>query len=143
MIYLDASYILKCYLDEPGTTEVLALVHNNRGCSSSLHGRVEFWAGVHRHLRENRISSKRAQLLWQQFRRDERDGIWHWFELNHGIIRRACESIETLASNIFLRSGDALHLACAAGNGFSKIYSSDPVLLGAASHFGLTGINVY
>jgi len=38
MIYLDESYIIKCYLDEPGTSEVLALVQGNLGRSSSRTG---------------------------------------------------------------------------------------------------------
>lgn len=35
MIYLDASYIVKCYLRETGTPEVTALVEANAGCTSA------------------------------------------------------------------------------------------------------------
>jgi len=42
MIYLDSSYVFKCYINEPGRQRVLSLVQNSSGCSSSLHARTEF-----------------------------------------------------------------------------------------------------
>lgn len=143
MIYLDGSYVIKCYLNEPGTSEVLGLVRRNPGRSSSMHGRLEFWSGVHRHLREGNISMKEAHAVSQQFRSDEGAGLWHWLALTDRVVRRACDAFERLDPKIFLRSGDALHLACAIEHGFAEIYSGDRVLLAAASHFGLNGISVY
>lgn len=52
MIYLDSSYIFKCYINEPGTREVLSLVQNSVGCGSGLHARAEFWSGLHRRVCE-------------------------------------------------------------------------------------------
>lgn len=143
MIYLDASYIVKCYLHEAGSREVLALLQSSSGRSSALHGRAEFYSGVHRHLRKEHISSRDATAVWQQFERDERLGIWHWLALSEAVIRRACNVFEKLDARTFLRASDALHLACAAENGFSEIYSGDRILLGAASTFGLNGVSVY
>ncbi len=143
MIYLDSSYIIKCYLDEPGSAEVLDLVRRSQGRSSSLHARSEFWSGVHRHLRERNISLRQAHRVWQQLEQDENDGIWNWLTLTETVVRRACRAFEQLKSDVYLRSGDALHLACAAENGFAEIFSGDRVLLMAAPHFGLRGINVY
>ncbi len=31
MIYLDSRYIFKCYINEPGTREVLSIVQNSSG----------------------------------------------------------------------------------------------------------------
>jgi predicted nucleic acid-binding protein len=143
MIYLDASYIIKCYLHEVGTREVMALVQCSAGSGSALHGRAEFWSGVHRRFREKSISAVQAREVWRQFERDERSGVWHWFPLTHAIVKGACDMFEKLGGNIFLRASDALHLSCAAQNGFVDLYSGDRVLVAAASHFGLNGISVY
>jgi predicted nucleic acid-binding protein len=37
---------------------------------------------------------------------------------------------------------DALHLACAAEQGFQEVYTSDGRMLKAARYFHLTGVNV-
>jgi|ERR1041384_1851706 predicted nucleic acid-binding protein len=143
MIYLDSSYIFKCYINEPGTTRVLALVQNTSGCGSGLHARTEFWSGLHRRVCEAVTSTEEARKVWRQFEQDERAGVWNWLALNDTVVRRACEIFEKLPSDVFLRSADALHLACAAENRFTEVYSGDRILLQAARHFGLKGINVY
>jgi predicted nucleic acid-binding protein len=143
MIYLDSSYIFKCYINEPGTPRVLSLVQNSSGCSSSLHARTEFWSGLHRRVCETVTSIEDARKIWRQFEEDERTGVWHWLPLNDIVIRRACDVFEKLPPEVFLRSGDALHLACAAENRFTELYGGDRTLLSAATHFGLNGISVY
>jgi hypothetical protein len=84
-----------------------------------------------------------VRKIWRQFEQDERAGAWHWLPLNDIVIRRACDVFEKLPPDVFLRSGDALHLACAAENRFTEVYSGDRILLAAAPHFGLNGISVY
>ena len=143
MIYLDSSYIFKCYINEPGTPRVLSLVQNSSGCSSSLHARTEFWSGLHRRVCETVTSIEDARKIWRQFEEDERTGVWHWLPLNDIVIRRACDVFEKLPPEVFLRSGDALHLACAAENRFTELYSGDRTLLSAAPHVGLNDISVY
>jgi predicted nucleic acid-binding protein len=142
MIYLDTSYILKCYLNEPGTAAVLQLVQTNPGRASAAHARAEVWTGIHRHLRGGNLSSRHAQAVWRAFERDERQGLWHWLPIDAGVIRRACAASEHLPTNRSLRSSAALHLACAAENGFTDIYSNDKNLLGAARFFGIHPKNV-
>jgi predicted nucleic acid-binding protein len=143
MIYLDASYIVKCYLREAGSREVLALVQRRRGRSCALHGRIELYSAVHRRLGEKHLSAQEAAAVWKRFESDERSGLWHWLALTENVIRRACDVFEKLPPDVSLRSADALHLGCAVENRFTEIYSGDRILLAAAPHFGLNGISVY
>jgi len=142
MIYLDTSYIIKCYIHESGTPEVLQLVQTHPGRAASLHGRTEFWAAVYRHVREGNLDRDQAIKVWRLFENDERKQLWRWLPLNDAVTQRACSVFEKLGASVFLRSSDALHLACAAENGFAQIYSNDKHLLASAQYFGLTGCNV-
>ncbi len=142
MIYLDANYIVKCYLREAGSAQVLRLVQNSTGRSSALHGRAEFFSAVHRRLRERHLSARDAAAVWKQFEADEHSGLWHWLAVTENVVRRACITFEKLEPTVFLRASDALHLACAAENQFPAVYSGDRILLEAAPFFGLEGLNV-
>lgn len=142
MIYLDTSYIIKCYVNEPGTNEVLDFLEEGPGRAAALHARTEFWSGIHRHFREGNLNRKQAGEVWRHFARDEGEGLWHWLPVTEEVVRRSCAVFEALGESVFLRSADALHLACAAVNDFAEVYSNDRRLLDAAAFFGLNGVNV-
>jgi predicted nucleic acid-binding protein len=108
-----------------------------------MHARVEVWSGIHGRIRDKSVSFSDARNVWRQFERDELSGIWRWLSLTQNVVKRTCEAFEKLAPDVSLRSADALHLACAAENRFTEVYSSDRILLAAAPHFGLNGVNVY
>ena len=42
MIYFDAAYIAKCYLNEPGADRVRAVAHDAEGLASCELARLEF-----------------------------------------------------------------------------------------------------
>jgi predicted nucleic acid-binding protein len=73
---------------------------------------------------------------------DQQTNVVQWLALTPQVFSRAARSFRNLPPSVFLRSSDALHLACAAENGVANIYSNDRHLLAAAAHFGLTGINI-
>lgn len=142
MIYLDTAYIAKCYLPEPGAEEVQALARTSEGLCSSEWGRLEFYSVLHRHVREGRLSRPNMRKLAGFFQEDEADGVWTWLPVTSELLTSTALRIVELPSKTFVRSGDAVHLQCAAENGFKEIYSNDRHLLAAAKHFSLEGMNV-
>jgi predicted nucleic acid-binding protein len=142
MIYLDTSYIVKCYLREPGTDIVLDWLQGKSDLTCCLHGRLELIAAFKRHVREGRLIEEHFLSSLKLLEKDERAGIWQWIPVSSELIQKACKHVASLPSTIFIRSADALHLACAAENGFTSIYSHDRHLLGAAEHFGLEGKDI-
>lgn len=142
MIYLDTCYILKCYLTEPGSTEVRGLTQSADGLASCVLARVEFAATVHRHLREGRLSETDARQVLHDFKADEDAGFWNWLGLTLALLDDARAAYETLPPSVFVRANDAIHLTCARIHGFREIHSSDRHVLAAAPFFSLKGVNV-
>ena len=141
MYYLDTSYIAKCYLNEPGTAEVLAWVEGKTGLCCSVHGRIELWSALCRHRREGRITGQQFRSVLAAVAADERNAVWTWLDICRETVEAACGTVETMAGGPVLRSADALHLACAEEHGFRSVYSHDRIMLASAAHFGLEGID--
>jgi len=142
MIYFDTSYIAKCYLNEPHAEVVRELAMQSKGLTCSQLGRVEFWSVLNRHVREERLTTKQAHGIRQIFSKDETGNVWNWIPLSNDLIMKACETLEHLPRNLFIRSADAIHLVSAKEHGLNEIYSNDNHLLQCASFFGLRGKNI-
>ncbi len=142
MIYFDAAYIAKFYLDEPESPAVRALAETDGEVACSLHGRIEVLTVFHRKLRERAISPKAFAALCEQFESDCAIRLWEWLPLTAGLVDDLARKLRRLSPSVFLRAADALHLASAAEGGFAEIYSNDRHLLAAASHFTLRGTSV-
>lgn len=142
MIYCDTAYLLKYYLDEPGSAPVAELINRQTGVASLSLARLELQAAFHRKLREGQLEAKAHKALVAQLADDHRAGIWTWLEVDEHLLDQAARRFASLPANVFLRASDALHLACAKEHGFREIYSNDQHLLAAAKHFGLKGRNV-
>jgi predicted nucleic acid-binding protein len=142
MIYFDAAYIAKCYLNEPGAEPVRKLAQGTQGVCSSELGRLEFACAVQRHRREGHINAREARQALANFKQDEESGVWHWLPITSALIGQVWEWVNSLPKEVFLRAGDAIHLGCAREHGFREIYTSDRHMLGGARHFGLVGIDV-
>ena len=69
-------------------------------------------------------------------------GVWTWLPFDEPVQTMVAQICLKLATAVFIRSGDAVHLATAALHGFSEIHSHDRHLLNAASEFGLKGLDV-
>jgi uncharacterized protein len=73
---------------------------------------------------------------------DETAGVWTWLPFDAAVEHAIERAFLGLASRVFLRTGDAIHLATASLHGFAQIHSHDTHLLAAAAVFGLTGVDV-
>jgi predicted nucleic acid-binding protein len=142
MIYFDTAYIVKCYLHEPGSSAVRALLYEHQGAACCILGRLEFSAALKRAIRENRLDGRVLDTVFAVLREDDRNAVWSWLPLSPALIELAISEIRALPKDIAIRSADALHLVCARENGFAEIYSNDRHLCAAAPFFQLKPVNV-
>ena len=141
-MYFDTAYLAKLYIAEEGSDAVRNRAANAEHLFCSAHGRVELAFMFHRKLRERSIRRRHFEEIWRQVDADETEGLLHWLPLTPAILDAAANAARDLPASCFLRSSDALHLACARENGFREIFSNDTHLLAAAKHFGISGKNV-
>jgi predicted nucleic acid-binding protein len=142
MVYFDAAYIAKFYLDEPESERVRRLAEESGEVACCVHGRVEVLIAFHRKLRERAFSPRVFAAVLEQFEADCESAVWSWLPISAKLIETLSDRVGKLDRSVFLRSADALHLAGAAEQGFKEIYSNDRHLLAAATHFGLRGLSV-
>jgi len=142
MIYFDTAYLLKCYVAEPNCHFVRQLFRQHQQVSSCEFAKIEFAAGIHRAVREGRLSEADVSVIQAQLQADASTGLLSWLPFNQSLVQSAQSAFLSLDRNVFLRSGDAIHLICACSHGFKEIHSNDQHLLRAAGHFGLLGVNV-
>src|SRR3954469_19620106 len=113
-MYLDAPYLVRLYVDDPGADEVRALVQSAADIPASLiHGRAEVIAALHRGLRDGRIDALELSELIGQFTDDCDAGLFTWIPLTDSIIARVTAMYRAAPATLFLRAADALHVACA------------------------------
>lgn len=107
MVYLDASALVKRYLQEVGTAEVEALIDEAQLTATSLISRAEVVAALSKAARMNLVTKEEAAHAAQQFRAD-------WpalFRLR--LDETTLAQADSLAWNYGLRGFDAIHLATA------------------------------
>ena len=141
MLYFDTSYLVRLYLDDTGCEPVRELAAQNE-IASCWHAQAEILCALHRGLREGRLDAEQYRAQLDQFRSDRAVGAFCWLPLADPILVRLDRIVTTAPAATFLRAADALHLACAAENGFTEIYSHDRHFLAAAPLFGLRGVNL-
>jgi len=141
VIYLDTSYLVRLYFEDPGFAAVRELAASDH-VACALHGQAEAAAAFHRKLREGAVAAKAFKALLAQFEADHEAGAIHWLPPNAGTLKRVRRVYAGLPASVYLRGADALHLATAAQHGFRTVHSNDAHFLAAASHFGLKGVNV-
>ena len=88
------------------------------------------------------MTRREMTAILKELEDDERNGVWQWFGLTSALLDKARRAVLDMPSTVFLRSGDALHLACAEEHGFDELYTNDRHMLEAARYFRVTGVNV-
>jgi predicted nucleic acid-binding protein len=141
-LYFDTSYLFRVYSREPGHQEVAALLPGCTTICSATHARAEFAAVVLRKRRENADTMKYLRELHEQFLDEWRDGHIRLLPLTEPVFERVEAVMNKAPKSTFLRTADAMHLACAEVHGFTEVYSNDRHFLAAAPLFGLKGINL-
>ena len=126
MIYFDAAYVAKCYLNEPGADRVRQVAYGAAGLASCELARLEFASILKRHVREHHVTRREMTAILKEFEEDEQNGVWQWFSVTSELLEKARRAVLDLPSKIFVRSGDALHLACAEEHGFEGLYQRSP-----------------
>jgi predicted nucleic acid-binding protein len=142
LLFFDTSYLVRLYLDDGGFEAVRGRAGAGRAIASAWHAQAEVIAAMHRAFRERGIEPEAFALLIAQFIKDGKEGGFCWLSLTDGVQQRIERVVQGAPATVFLRAADALHLACAAENGFTEVYSNDRRFLDAAPLFGLRGINL-
>jgi len=106
ILYLDTSALVKRYIREAGTDDVIPLIENADSVGSSSLTKVEMAAALEKAIRQEWITRKSALQAWHDF-------LEHWssfarMNISSGTIERA----SALAWEYSLRGYDAVHLAC-------------------------------
>ena len=138
-MYFDTSYIAKFYCNELESSRVRALVRNADTIYSSLWALAEFYAVLHRRVREGLYSPANVSNLASRFSAHIGDGLWNLIPVTEGLLRRTSALILSAPQDLFIRTADAVHLITAKEAGEREVWTNDRHMLAAAAYFGLTG----
>ena len=138
-MYLDAAYVAKFYVEEPDAPAIRAIMRRAQTLTTSAWSVAEVTCALHRHLRQRNLDARLYRDLLDSFREHTETGFWTPVPVTEAVLARMQTSVEALPADVYLRAGDAVHLASAAEIGEREIWTSDRHLLSAAPHFGLTG----
>ena len=142
VIYFDTAYLLKCYINEKGSQEIRTLAGRHAQIACCEYGRIELYAAFHRALEEGFIDTAYFETIIEQFEQDDQDGIWTWLPFDREITENLMSAFKALPRDMYLRTGDAIHLCCAAFNKITHLYTNDAHMLKAADYFRVNASNV-
>lgn len=107
ILYLDTSALIKAYVNEDGTAEILGAMNRAEAVASHLIAFVETNAAFARLSREKVLDEKQCEAVKQEFTRDWRNYIQ--VGVDQVLVQRASGLAEAFA----LRAYDSVHLAAA------------------------------
>lgn len=89
MLYFDAAFIAKFYLEEPESEAVRALAEDSTGVVSLVIGRLETELVFSRKLREGTLTTRGRETLIAQFQVDCEEGLWSWLPVTDELVEPA------------------------------------------------------
>ena len=107
ILYLDTSALVKRYVQEAGTSEVLELIERADTVGSVVLTQVEMAAAFARAVRLNLVRREEAETAWEDFLKD-----WPFFA-RLTLTPAALDRAARLAWDYGLRGYDALHFSAA------------------------------
>ncbi|MCS7022080.1 MAG: type II toxin-antitoxin system VapC family toxin [Gemmataceae bacterium] len=107
IIYLEASALVKRYVEEQGSEQLRRLLNRQSLVATAAITSVELAAALTRGVRGQRLSQQEADLIWQSFQNEWNDFIQ--VSVGSKVIHQAIECARTYG----LRGYDAVHLAAA------------------------------
>lgn len=137
VICLDACYLAKLLCEEPDSQRIADLVADHETVACAAHGRAEVATTLHRKRREGAITAAEHARASERLAALVARGNVRWLPLVDAVFGRIERVYGTEGSVIHVRSGDALHLACAVEHGFDIIWSSDRQMQAGARAFGI------
>jgi len=107
LLYLDSSALVKRYVSEPGSEEVLQQIGEAAAISTAAISRAEIAAALAKATRFGLLTREEAQLAYQAFRQEWPDLIR--LRVTEPVLDRAAD----LAWDLGLRGYDSVQLAAA------------------------------
>ena len=106
-LYLDASALVKRYVQEPGSEEVIAFLDQAQRWATAAITKVEVAAALAKAVRMNMLSPDEGETAWQAFLAD-----WPFLD-EISVTSPLLGTAASLAWEHHLRGYDATHLAAA------------------------------
>jgi predicted nucleic acid-binding protein len=135
-VFFDSSALVKRYVDESGTAEVLAWCDNATELTVAVIAVPEMISAFRRLVREQRLTETQYAQLKGDLRADLVDVLL--CETSPQVVQRAIDALEAKP----LRGMDAVHVGAALVCGAEVFVSADARQCAAAAHFGLQVVAV-
>jgi predicted nucleic acid-binding protein len=141
-MYLDSAYIAKFYVNGGDSAGVRELIRGADSLISSAWAIGEVSCVLHRHTRASKLTQRQFRELLDAFLRHAGQNVWTLLPVTGRTLQRVASLVRSAPAGVYLRAGDAVHLAAAMDAGEHEIWTNGRHLLQAAEHFGLCGRSV-
>ena len=95
MIYFDTTYVVRCYLEDPGFEQVRSLASVNEVACVRF-GQLEAVAAFHRKRREGALTTEQLTAVLNQFEADIAGEVFVWLTEPDALFARVREAFREL-----------------------------------------------